>query len=77
VPAVIVAAATQFGDFLIRAGALATGAGALGASTALVLGAFARDLGRETDHWELASRGAALGALFGVVYALAELIPWS
>lgn len=69
--------ASGFGDFLVREGQLAGGAGALGGSIGLVVGAIARDLGADVNQWELAARGAALGALFGIVWGLSERVPWS
>ena len=68
----ILLAATELGDFFIRAGAIAAGCMAIGGSVALVVGAIARDLGTAVDQWVLATKGASLGALFGTVYALAE-----
>ncbi len=61
-----IAASTGFGDFLVRAGAVTSGTIAIGGSVGLVVGAIAKDLGAEVDHWELATRGVAYGALFGV-----------
>lgn len=62
------------GGFLIRAGAIASGAIALGGTVGLIIGAIARDVGLDVDHWALATKGAALGGLFGVVYAIAEKV---
>lgn len=71
-----VAISTSFGDFLIREGELAGGAGAVGGSVGLIVGAIAKDLGADVSQWELAARGAALGALFGIVFGLSEHVPW-
>jgi hypothetical protein len=67
---------SAFGDFLVHEGELAGGAAALGGSLALVVGAIAKDLGIDVDHWDLAVRGATLGALFGIVWGLAERVQW-
>ncbi len=72
----VMAASTSFGKFLVGEGELAGGAGALGGSIALIIGAIAKDLGRDIDHWAFATKGAALGALFGVTWGLAERLPW-
>lgn len=66
------------GDYLIRAGAVAGGSTAFGLAIGLVAGAIAQELGCVVDPWKLAAeRAAPLGALFGIVFVLAESIPVS
>ena len=56
---------------------MAAGATALAMAIALVYGAISRGLGKDVDPWELATKkGAVLGAIFGLLFAIAELIPW-
>jgi hypothetical protein len=70
------AGASEAGDLLIRIGGICGGSIALGVAIALVLASVAKDLGANVNQWELAERGGSLGALFGIVFAVAEQIGW-
>lgn len=70
----IVLAASQFAEFLMRSGAIAGGAIAWGVALGLIAGALATDLGALVNRWEIAARGGSIGATFGVTFALAEAL---
>jgi hypothetical protein len=68
---------SPFAEDLITTGAITAGSTALAMGVSLVIGALARLKGKSIDPWRVAAeQGAPLGAVFGIVIALIELVPW-
>ena len=69
---------SPFAEYVILVGAIVGGASAIAMAVALVVGGIMFQRGKDVDPWDLATRKAApLGACFGMVIALVELVPWS
>lgn len=71
---VFLIAVTKLGQALAQTGAIAGGCTAWGVVFGLIGGAFAVDAGFKVDRWELATKGGTMGALFGVAFAVSELV---
>jgi hypothetical protein len=67
-------AVTKFGQALAQTGAIAGGCAAWGVSLGLIGGALAVDTGFKVDRWAIATKGGTMGALFGVAFAVSELL---
>jgi hypothetical protein len=67
-------AVTKFGQALAQTGAIAGGCTAWGVAFGLIGGAFLVDMGFKVDRWAIATKGGTMGALFGVAFAVSELL---
>jgi hypothetical protein len=70
----LLAALSPFATFLVELGAISAGSIAVGTAVGYAVGAIAKDLGADVDPLDIAQRGAALGAVFGVAYGLLTLV---